>query len=309
MKVTFSNMFVAVAVMAVATAVYGTDYYVDAVNGNNDWDGTTAAIPDQATIEAGGTIAGPRKTLHAMMSDERVVAGDTVWAAEGDYNEGGEVYGSNVTSNRVQVKAGVMLCASGSRDATFITGSGGSGDAAYNTGAVRCVYFRAPPSNVEYGYGIVKRFTLRNGRTASTDEHGGASTGAGLLVECVLRGNGCRDGSRGGGMNGGTALRCKIEAQSKGYALYYKTKAIDSLFSSSGGSYNLCTAYNCTFTGDSYLRNCSSYNCLYIGTGAASSSQAVGGNSPSKHCNTFSRSAFHATVCVTNETCRVRDRG
>ena len=52
----------------VATMAYATDWYVDANNGNDAWDGTTAAIPDQATIEAGGTVAGPRKTLHAMMS-------------------------------------------------------------------------------------------------------------------------------------------------------------------------------------------------------------------------------------------------
>ena len=293
----------------VSAAAFATDWYVDANNGNDGWDGTTAAIPSQEVIDQctaqGVPVPGPRKTLHAMMSDERVQPGDVVKAAEGDYNEGGDVSGSNVTSNRVQVKAGVMLLATGSRDATFITGSGGSGDAAYNTGAVRCVYFIAPPDKAAYGYGIVKRFTLRNGRTASTSEHGGASVGNGLLVECVLSGNGCRDGSRAGGMNNGTALRCKIGAASKGYALYYRTKAIDSLFSSSGGSYSSCIAYNCTFTGDSYLRNCISYNCLYIGTGAASGSQAVNGKDQSKHYNTFSRSAFHATACVTNETCRI----
>ena len=292
-----------------SAAAFATDWYVDANSGNDGWDGTTAAIPSQEVIDQctaqGMPVPGPRKTLHAMMSDECVQPGHVVKAAEGDYNEGGDVSGSNVTSNRVQVKAGVMLLATGSRDATFITGSGGSGDAAYNTGAVRCVYFIAPPDKAAYGYGIVKRFTLRNGRTASTSEHGGASVGNGLLVECVLSGNGCRDGSRAGGMNNGTALRCKIGAASKGYALYYRTKAIDSLFSSSGGSYSSCIAYNCTFTGDSYLRNCTSYNCLYIGTGAASGSQAVNGKDPSKHYNTFSRSAFHATACVTNETCRI----
>ena len=68
------GLIAAVAVMAVATTAYGADYYVDANNGNDAWDGTTATIPDPATIEAGGTIAGPRKTLHAMMSDARVVA-------------------------------------------------------------------------------------------------------------------------------------------------------------------------------------------------------------------------------------------
>ena len=289
----------------VSAAAFATDWYVDANNGNDGWDGTTAAVPSQEVIDQctaqSAPIPGPRKTLHAMMSDECVQPGHVVNAAEGDYNEGGDVYGSNVTSNRVQVKAGVTLLATGSRDATFITGSGGK----YTNGAVRCVSFLAPPSNAAYGYGIVKRFTLRNGRTATTSEHGGASSGSGLLVECVLRDNGCRDSSRGGGMNGGTALRCRIEAQANGYSMYNKAKAIDSLFVSAGGSYYLCKAYNCTFVGDSYLRNASSYNCLYIGTGAATSKQDVNGSSPSAHNNTFSRSAFHATACTTNDACRV----
>ena len=78
MKINLSSVIATVLVLAAATAAYGVDYYVDANNGNDAWDGTTAAIPDQATVEAGGTIAGPRKTLHAMMSDTRVVAGDAV---------------------------------------------------------------------------------------------------------------------------------------------------------------------------------------------------------------------------------------
>ena len=41
----------------VVTMAYAADWYVDANNGNDAWDGTTAAIPDQATIEAGGTVA------------------------------------------------------------------------------------------------------------------------------------------------------------------------------------------------------------------------------------------------------------
>ena len=120
MKSNLISVIATVLVMAAATAAYGASYYVDANYGNDGWDGTTAAIPDPAMIEAGGTIAGPRKTLHAMMSDARVTEGDTVYAAEGDYNEGGDVYGTQVTSNRVQVKAGVMLCATGAREATFM---------------------------------------------------------------------------------------------------------------------------------------------------------------------------------------------
>ena len=306
MKSNLISVIATVLVMAAATASYGVDYYVDANYGNDAWDGTTAVIPDAATIEAGGTIAGPRKTLHAMMEDDRVVAGDTVWAAEGDYNEGGITNGTSKTVNRVRVKAGVMLCASGSRDATFITGSGGSYvSGAYSNGAVRCVLFRDPPSGAAYGYGIVKRFTLRNGRTANTSEHGGASTGNGLLVECDLRGNGCSDSSRGGTMNGGNALRCRFYSSDRGYLGFASTKVVDSLVVVGGTFYSNTKTYNCTFSGGGYHRNGSSYNCLYIGNGAASNAQSVNGKDLAKHYCSFSRANFNLSNCTTNGTCRV----
>ena len=247
-------------------------------------------------------VPGPRKTLHAMMSDECVQPGDVVKAAEGDYNEGGDVYESNVTSNRVQVKAGVTLLATGSRDATFITGSGGSYPDGYTNGAVRCVYFLEPPAKVEYGYGIVKGFTLRDGRTCSTSEHGGASAQPGLLVECDLQGNGCRDDTRGGTMWKGTALRCRFSSYNRGYLGFSSTKIIDSLVVSGYSFYYYCTAYNCTFSGNGYLHgtSCKTYNCFFIGSGAANKYQ-----DGCVHDNAFSRSAFHATACTTNDACRV----
>ena len=292
---------VAILAAAAVSAACGAEYYVDANNGNDAWDGTTAAIPTQEIIDQGGTIAGPRKTLHAMMQDDRVVAGDTVWAAEGDYNEGGTTNGTKVTINRVQVKAGVMLRASGARDATFISGSGGT----YAAGAVRCVYFLAPPDGATYACGIVKGFILRNGRTANTSEHGGASTGSGLLVECDLRGNGCGDSSRGGTMNGGNALRCRFTSSNRGFIAFSGTKVIDSLVVVSGAFYSSCATYNCTFSGDGYHRNGSSFNCLYIGAGAANNAQSVNGANPAKHYCSFSRSDFNLSNCTTNGTCRV----
>ena len=297
------SMIAAMAIMAAATAAYGTSYYVDANNGNDGWDGTTATIPDPATIEAGGTIPGPRKTLHAMMSDARVVAGDTVYAAEGDYNEGGDVNGTQLTTNRVQVKAGVMLCASGARDATFISGADGIGNK-YTNGSARCVFFIAPPSNASYGYGIVKGFTLQNGRTAHTNDYGGASSGAGLLVECNFKGNGSKRSDRGGTMNLGYALRCRFSSYDQGYLGYNGTRIIDSLIATGGGIYSKCHVYNSTFSGNCYTRNAYTYNCFYIGNGTASSSQGTSSNY-STHYNTYSRSAFHETRSKTNDTCRV----
>ena len=316
MKSNLISVIATVLVMAAATAAYGVDYYVDANYGNDDWDGTTATIPSQEVIDQGGTIPGPRKTLHAMMSDARVVAGDVVNAAEGDYNEGGTAYNpaaATQTVNRVQVKAGVTLLATGARDATFITGSGGTGTAAYTNGAARCVYFLSPPEGAAYGCGIVKGFTLRNGRTAPNTKdndstaYAGGSWGSGLLVECDLVDNGCKEGNRAGTIYDGTALRCRFSSNNNSYVAYSRTKIIDSLIVVAGTFYSACKLYNCTFSGNGNLRNSTSYNCFYIGTGAAGSNQIVPSSpsSASKHYNTFSRSAFHATACVTNETCRV----
>ena len=64
----------------------------------------------------------------------------------------------------------VTLLATGARDATFIRGADGAASD-YSAGAVRCVYFLPPPEGAEYGYGIVKGFTLYRGRTANTSEH------------------------------------------------------------------------------------------------------------------------------------------
>ena len=299
----------AMCAVVVGTAAYAADYYVDANYGNDEWDGITAAIPSQEVIDQctaqNEPIPGPRKTLHAMMSDARVDAGDTVWAAEGDYNEGGDVYDTQVTINRVQVKGGVMLRASGSRDATFI--SGADGDAGtYSNGATRCVFFLAPAKSAD-GYGIVKGFTVRNGRTCAddgTDGYGGASTGAGLMVECDFQNNGCHASSRGGTINGGYALRCKFSSAKQGYQGYSGTWVINSLILT-GGFYSDCRLVNCTLLGSSYPRNSDTYNCLFIGTGAASSSQSISGSSKSSHKRTYSRSEFSLENCTTSELCRV----
>ena len=248
----FGKVFTAFIAAAAVTLAYGEDYYVDANYGNDAWDGTTAVIPDLATIDAGGTIAGPRKTLHAMMSDERVVAGDTVWAAEGNYNEGGTVNGEGTTINRVQVKGGVMLRASGSRDKTFISGANGT-ENKYTAGATRCVFF-LPPVNEADGYGIVKGFTIRKGRTApgrtgddgkEVAEYGGGTTGDGLVSECVFDDNGDKSG-RGGSMYKGYAIRCRFESVDEGFHGYKETWIISSLFLAAR-PYDECIVVNCTF--------------------------------------------------------------
>ena len=315
-----NKMIVSAVASVVVTGAWATDWYVDAGNGNDQWDGSTATVPTQEQIDAiaaGDSIPGPRRTLHAMMSDEKVGVGDTVWAAEGDYNEGGTVYGTYKTVNRVQVKAGVTLRASGLRDNTFIPGSGGSYSTdpvqnAYSNGAVRCVRFLAPSTDAECGYGIVKGFTLKNGRTCKgedkndNDAFAGGAWGNGLLVECDLVNNGCNYESRGGTIYKTTALRCHFISCNRGYIGYSSgVKVIDSLISGGVGFYYYCNAYNCTFEGSCFVRLSNTYNCFFVGTGASSSKQKNAGENPVKHYNAFSRSLFHETACEPDSKCRV----
>lgn len=97
----------------------GRDYYVDAVNGNDLWDGSTAAIPseEQRLLE---TVPGPRKTLAGAMAITGLAAGDTVHAAPGVYNEGGME--NSCGSNRVIVANGVLLVADQGASVTTIEG-------------------------------------------------------------------------------------------------------------------------------------------------------------------------------------------
>ena len=315
----FGKVFTAFIAAAAVTLAYGADYYVDANYGNDAWDGTTAAIPDQATIDAGGTIAGPRKTLHAMMSDDCVQVGDTVWAAEGDYKEGGTVNGEGTTINRVQVKGGVMLRASGSRDKTFISGANGT-ENKYAAGATRCVFF-LPPVKEEDGYGIVKGFTIRKGRTApgrmvlnekneeeEVKEYGGGTTGDGLVSDCVFNANGDKP-ARGGSMYKGYAIRCRFKSVDNGFHGYKGSWIISSVFDDAR-PYDECKVVNCTFMGSSNTRDCDTYNCLFIGTGASGSNQGIKQDdgtygSQTIHRHVFSRSEFHSGACTVDDACRV----
>ena len=90
-----SKVAVCVLVGIASATVFATDWYVDANSGNDSWDGTAAVIPTAEQVEAlsqaGEPIPGPRKTLHAMMSDARVSAGDTVWAAAPSFRRWGRM--------------------------------------------------------------------------------------------------------------------------------------------------------------------------------------------------------------------------
>ena len=159
----------------------GKNYYVDAENGNDLWDGSTSVepTPEQQLLDP---IPGPKKTLAAAMAIPGLTSGDIVYAAEGSYTSETIEYSSALY--RVVVPQGVRLIASGKAENTYIVGESspigteGNDDLGNGPGAVRCAYLDKDAHIIG--------FTLTGGRTPTT-ARGAAASGRsvpdGELVE------------------------------------------------------------------------------------------------------------------------------
>jgi hypothetical protein len=159
-------------------AVYGTNWYVDAVNGNN---GNNGSYPNVA-----------RKTLESVLTN--AISGDVVTAAPGTYSEGSMLHapilaGSSVLPSRAVVPAGVTLRSSAGAESTFIVGASASSptdEFGNGSDAVRGVVLEADarlcgedgliitlrtPMKVTAtaaAVSIVRRMTVPSSRTASS---------------------------------------------------------------------------------------------------------------------------------------------
>lgn len=214
---TFTGILAAV-VIGVCASASGMTYYVDAENGNDNWDGSV-----DFAHRVG--MQGPRKTLVSVM-ELATQTGDIVYAAEGDYDEGADVFpNTHASSNRVTVAAGVSLIASGAVERTTIWGAESpnpvrSDKWKYGPNAVRCVYLKANAT--------IRGFTLRNGCTDNgTSGYGQDSncSGGGVLaankdncriVDCVIRDCCGYCGSAG---YGGIYINCTL-IDSRGFGAY-----------------------------------------------------------------------------------------
>lgn len=252
-------------------AVYAenNDWYVDRNNGDDANNGRTA-------YQAWQTLA--------MAATNGVVAkGDTVWVLPGVYADGvcnPESIDKAGPLVRLAVPAGVTFRSVRGPKETVILGAKSSAPNRSSTGcgtnAVRCVTLGDEDS-------MVVGFTLCGGRTFSTPAastssssatySGGAASGSGYLVDCIVTNNSCH--SRGGalasglhsvrcyfsgndaggvssvGYNGGTYINCMFEKNIGTYAHY-----------GNGVYYYM---YNCTFKdggtqtgprGTGYAYNC-----------------------------------------------------
>ena len=265
MEASFSRFMGVAAVALFAGALFATNYYVDAENGNDAWDGSSAT--------RGEGDVGPKETLAGVMGISGLTSGSIVYAAEGYYTN--KVMGTAPELYRVKVPSGVKLIASGRADRTFIIGESSQaskedgGDGYGNgPGAVRCV-------NLAKNAHVIG-FTLTGGRTPATASdttcNGGAVYGTATfyVTDCIVSNN--MSYFRGGAFGtGGVITRCLLTKNRApntrvGQSMQNGT-AYNCLCKDAGDSYHFysSTIYNCTFTGPgTSARNGTAYNCICL---------------------------------------------
>ena len=287
---------IALAVGLLAFASFGaTEYFADAKNGNDAWDGASATHEE-------GTDHGPKLSIQAAVDLAQVgsTAADMniVTLAPGDYTNGvtGVTSGGVVSSNRVVIAAPIRLRSSGgrtTRDTTRIVGQwdlSGAADTKYCMGprAIRCVWVE----NSATGTRLEGLTFLNGGATWGGDggDHSHSTGGGGVVynnyggtdmfaVDCAFVN--C-NATRGGGLYNGSAVRClftrcrcsKFGCAARSCALYNCVVADNMQCpGASEGSGAFCyngITVNCTFVGnelggitaDSKLNDV--YNCVSV---------------------------------------------
>ncbi len=240
-------------VQGVSPVTTGNIFYADPVNGSDD--------------TGDGSEATPYKTLNKAV--KKTTATFVVRALPGDYNEGGENVGDDITTRVVVPKAlegSLRVIAVDGPESTFISGASDP-DTSDGTGAnaVRCI---AVVSTNAYRAAF-QGFTLRDGRSGpnSTVRSIGAalcnsdmgdanfaSFNTAYLLDCVV--TNC-SGNRAGCIAGGNAYRCKFydckTFGSSGQCDLRYCNIVSSLFVGCGGKSqvfgNTAKGYNCTIYG------------------------------------------------------------
>lgn len=228
-------------------------FYADPVNGSDE--------------TGDGSAATPYRTLNKAV--KKTTASFVVRALPGDYKEGGENVGDNITTRVVVPKtlAGALrVIAVEGPENTFISGASDSAtDNGTGADAVRCI---AVVSTNAYRAAF-QGFTLRDGRTgpnstvrsmgaalhnSDMNDANYASFNTAYLLDCVV--TNC-SGNRAGCIAGGNAYRCKFydckTFNGGGQCDLRYCNIVSSLFVGCGGKSqvfgNTAKGYNCTIYG------------------------------------------------------------
>lgn len=185
------------------SALYGTDWYVDA---------------GAASDDGNGNAANPKRTLAGALV--HAVSGDVVHVAPGTYAEGSMTQDAKafaVTTNyvvncRACIPEGVSVVSQGSAADTFIVGADAPAAAIVTNGcgkgATRCVFMNYNTS--------LRGFTVTGGRTDAVTGDSSDNTAAGgvlakndtaVVSDCIISNNVAQ---RGGGVYFGTYDRCRF---------------------------------------------------------------------------------------------------
>ena len=174
-----------VACTFASVPAFAAEWYVDAANGDDSYDGKT--------------VQTAKKSIQAAV--DSAAKNDTVKVAEGIYQDENQ-YDDSISAC-VVIKKNLTLVATGAKDKTHIVGRHADTDDGTGEGAVRCVYVKEGAS------ARIEGFTIRDGATSSGNG-GGVSFSVytkaeGWLVDCVV--SNCV-AARGGAIQYGTAIRC-----------------------------------------------------------------------------------------------------
>jgi len=239
-------MFTAALGMAFAASAANT-WYVDANNGNDDWNGKA----DYAHANPAQNI-GPKKTLSVFTA--LVSKGDTIYAAPGRYNE---KTSPAATSYRFYTAAGnISLISTGTAADTIIEGTNDT-TVAQTTDPFGCGPNAVVPVKMLGNGNVIRGFTIANGRTINkTNACGGGAefndNGGDCMIDCVV--TNCIAYRGGGVQKLSYALRCHFTDNHAGEGAHgqYLYNAVNCLFENTDGYavYNgnsAGTAVNCTF--------------------------------------------------------------